>query len=186
MAAIFQNLEHLCPNFALPSGTTQDTCVQNIIRIPVKLRGLGPEQRSPYTFWILLRRRRWLQTNQTHIGPPFHVGPNKEQACFCEAMNMQQQSHCYETMRFSSVLSKICRSLVQIFGKVEIFFLKISCKAALGLLYKSSFGPRNNLSLRPCCNASRVQVLHISWHFSLNFKLRITLWTMSECLKQVT
>ena len=57
MAAILRNLEHLGPNFALHSA---------------KLRGLGPEQRSLYTFWILMR----LQTNQKHIGPALHVEPN--------------------------------------------------------------------------------------------------------------
>ena len=33
MATISLNLEHLGPNFALHSGTTEDTCVQNIKRI---------------------------------------------------------------------------------------------------------------------------------------------------------
>ena len=75
MATILRNLEHLGPNFALHSGTTQDTCVQNINGISAKLRGLGVGQRSPYKFWILTPRW-WLQTNQKNIGPRFHVGPN--------------------------------------------------------------------------------------------------------------
>ena len=73
MAGISRNLEQLGPSFALYSGTTQDMCLQNIIGISAKLRALGPGQRFDNTFWIL--RRRWLQTNQTHIGPTLHVGP---------------------------------------------------------------------------------------------------------------
>ena len=71
------NIEQLGPNFALHSGTTQDRCLQNIIRISAKLRVQGTGQRFDNTFWILLmRRRQQLQTNQTHIGPTLHVGPN--------------------------------------------------------------------------------------------------------------
>ena len=74
MAVISRNLEHLGPNLALHSGTTRGTRVQNIIGISAKLRGLRPVQRSPYTFWILMRR---IQTNQKDIGPTLHVGPNE-------------------------------------------------------------------------------------------------------------
>ena len=38
--------------------------------ISAKFRGLGEGQRSLYRLCIL-RRRRWLQTNQKHIGPIF-------------------------------------------------------------------------------------------------------------------
>ena len=73
----FCNLEQLGQNFALHFGTTQDTHVQNIIGMSAKLRALGAEQRSPYTFWILLQRwQRQLQTNQKQKGPTLHVGPN--------------------------------------------------------------------------------------------------------------
>ena len=81
MAAISWNLEHLGPNFALHSRTTQDTCVQNIMGISAKLRGLGPEQRSPYTFWILMRRR--LQTNQKYIGPTLFTWDLNIHSCIC-------------------------------------------------------------------------------------------------------
>ena len=50
-------------------------CLQNTIGISAKLRSLGPEQRFENTFWILQRR---LQTNQTHISPTLHVGPNNQ------------------------------------------------------------------------------------------------------------
>ena len=73
MAAILRNLEQLGPNFALHSGTTQDMCVWNIIRISLKLRALGPAQRFEDTFWILLPLR-WLQSYQTHIGPTIQRG----------------------------------------------------------------------------------------------------------------
>ena len=41
MAAISLNPEYLGLNFALHSGTTQGTCVQNIIGISAKLRAVG-------------------------------------------------------------------------------------------------------------------------------------------------
>ena len=72
-----RNLEHLGPNCALHSGTTQDMRAQNIMGISAKLRGLAKGQRSPYTFWILTWRR--LQTNEKHIGLHIHVGPNNIQ-----------------------------------------------------------------------------------------------------------
>ena len=74
MAAISRNLEQLGPNFALPSGSTQDMWLQNIIGISAKLRALGPRQRFQNTFWILLWR---LQTNQTHVGLTLYLGPTK-------------------------------------------------------------------------------------------------------------
>ena len=98
MAAILQNLYHLGPNFALHSRTTQDMCVQNIIGISAKLRALARSQRFSYTFRILRRRRR-LQTNRTHIGPHIHVGPNKvnqnillQTLICCLQMNIQSFS----------------------------------------------------------------------------------------------
>ena len=69
MATILQNLDQM--------GPTQDMCLQNIIGISAKLKVLGPGQRFEKTFWILLLLlRQRLQTNQTHIGPILHVGPN--------------------------------------------------------------------------------------------------------------
>ena len=47
--------------------------------ISVKLRALGPGQRINNTFWILVLQGRWLQTNQTHIGPTLYVGPKYTQ-----------------------------------------------------------------------------------------------------------
>ena len=49
-------------------------CVQNIMGIFAKLRGLDAVQRSLYTLLIPMRRR--VQTNKKHIGPHIHVGPN--------------------------------------------------------------------------------------------------------------
>ena len=53
-------------------------CVQNILGIYAKFMALDPEHRFDNTFWILLmwRQQQRLQTNQTHIGPTLHVGPN--------------------------------------------------------------------------------------------------------------
>ena len=76
MATILRNLEQVGQIYALHTETAQDMCVQNIIGISAKFRVLGPEQKFNNTFWIFLQRRRRLQTNQTHIGPTLHVGPN--------------------------------------------------------------------------------------------------------------
>ena len=75
MAVILWNLEQLGPNFALHSGTTQDMCLQNIIRISLKLRVLGLAQKfknildpptaagaasnlsNTYIMWDLIRNR---------------------------------------------------------------------------------------------------------------------------------
>ena len=74
MAAISWNLQQLGPNFALHSGTSEDTCLQNIIVTFANLRALGRGQRFMCTFWSL----HWqLQTNQTHIVSIFNMGPNK-------------------------------------------------------------------------------------------------------------
>ena len=70
MVTISQNLEQSGPNFALHSGTTQDMCMKNIIKISGKFRVLGPEQRFDL--------HRQLQSHQSHIDPTLHVGPNNE------------------------------------------------------------------------------------------------------------
>ena len=65
------------PHFTLHSRTTHDMCEQDIMWISPKLRALGPGQTFDNTLWILLLQRwRWLQTNQTHIGPTLYVWPN--------------------------------------------------------------------------------------------------------------
>ena len=91
MAAILRNLEQLGRNFALYSRSTQDMCLQHIIRTSVKTRALGLGQGFEKRFWILpllLMRRRQLQTYQTHIGQTLHVVPNNRKTPKLFSMNM--------------------------------------------------------------------------------------------------
>ena len=77
MASVLWNLEQLGPDFALHSGAIQDMYLQNVIGISEKLRALqnvGPP--PPRKLITHFGSYYWLQTNQTHIGPKLHVGPN--------------------------------------------------------------------------------------------------------------
>ena len=109
MAAISQNLEYLGLNFALHSGTTQDTCVQKIMGISAKLRPVGWGQRSLYRLWILTRRR----PSKTYRSPIFMWDKMMQVSYFAHLM-LKASSPCrvgLQLLRMRKVPSWHCSNL---------------------------------------------------------------------------